>query len=83
MPESNCPASSTSSHSGTIWVLGIAGTFILYLLSPGVFAVFYHLGTTPPPWLNYVLIPIAWACQEFPFVNHLYELYLNFLGAPI
>lgn len=59
------------------------GIFVLYLLSPGLFVVFHRFGATPPQWLNYVLIPIAWACQEFPFVNRLYELYLNFLGAPI
>jgi hypothetical protein len=59
------------------------GVFVLYLLSPGLFVASHHFGATPPQWLNYVLIPIAWACQEFPFVNRLYELYLNFLGAPI
>lgn len=59
------------------------GIFVLYLLSPGLFVAFHHFGATPPQWLNHVLIPIAWACQEFPFVNRLYELYLNFLGAPI
>lgn len=83
MRDPDAPTSSVPPSSGTAWLLGIGSLLILYLLSPGLFVVFHHFGATPPPWLNSVLTPIAWACQEFPFVSRLYDLYLAFLGAPV
>lgn len=83
MSDPDTSTSSASSGSGSVWLLGITGFIILYLLSPGLFVVFHHYGTAPPAWLNYALIPIVWACQESPFVNHLYEAYMRFLGAPV
>jgi hypothetical protein len=80
MPDPDAPTSTVPSGSGAAWLLGIVGAFVLYLLSPGVFAVFYHLGATPPPWLNNFFTPIAWACQESSFVSLLYDAYLRFLG---
>lgn len=83
MSDSDAPTSSASSSSGTAWLLGIIGSLILYLLSPGLFVLFHNLGSSPPAWLNYAMLPIGWACQEFPFVSGLYDLYLSFLGAPV
>lgn len=83
MSDPDAPTSTAPPGSGTAWLLGIGGMFILYLLSPGLFVLFHHFGATPPAWVNYAIIPIAWACQEFPFVSRLYDLYLSFLGAPV